>query len=246
MESAIYSGHIAHERFLPKRHRFRYSFFMWYLDLDAVENLPGLGFWFSVKKWALSRFVRSDYLGDPERPLGESVREEMQRITGKPVTGKVFGLINVRTIGLYFSPVNFYFGFDAAGQPSHLLAEVSNIPWNERHYYGYVLTEGETVLDDAKNFKVSPFNPHNKQTYQWRIRTPDETVSIDLGVHDERGRVFQAGLRLNRQPFTRRSARGLLLTKPAMTVFIVAGIYWQALRLFFKGVPYVSYAKEEI
>jgi len=245
MNSAIYSGHIMHERFLPKRHRFRYSFFMWYLDLDAVTELPRLGVWFSAKTWALSRFLRKDYLGDPDLPLAESIRKEMLRVTGEPVTGKVFGLMNLRTVGLYFSPVNFYFGFDAAGEPSHLLAEVSNIPWNERHYYGYSLSGEDTVVDGEKSFKVSPFNPHTNQTYQWRIRPPGETVAIDLGVHDQRGHVFEAGLRLQRRPFTTRSARGLLLRKPVMTAFIVAGIYWQALRLFIKGVPYVSYAKEE-
>lgn len=37
-----------------------------------------------------------------------------------------------------------------------------------------------------------------------------------------------------------------LLKKPAMTIFIVAGIYRQALRLYRKGVPYVPYQKERI
>lgn len=246
MKSAIYSGHIGHERFLPKRHRFRYSFFMWYLDLDAVESLPSLGIWFSGKKRALSRFSRADYLGDPARPLADCVREEIERITGTPVTGKVFGLVNLRTLGLYFSPVNFYFGFDPDGCATHMLAEVSNTPWNEHHHYGYTLDQGDTRIDGEKEFKVSPFNPHNNQIYRWRIQPPGETVAIDLGVHDDRGHVFEAGLRLKRQPFTCGAARGQLLKKPAMTAFIVAGIYWQALRLFSKGIPYLPYAKEEI
>jgi len=246
MESAIYAGHIAHERFLPRPHRFRYSFFMWYLDLDMVADLPRLGVWFSAHSLALSRFVRKDYLGDPAAPLGDCVRKEMGHITGRPVTGKVFGLINLRTLGLYFSPVNFYFGYSDTGAPTHLLAEVSNIPWNERHHYGYLLNDGDTRLDDEKQFKVSPFNPKNNQTYRWRVQTPGDTVAIDLGVHDDRGHVFEAGLRLQRQPFTCRSARGQLLKKPVMTAFIVAGIYYQAMRLFIKGIPYLPYAKEEL
>ena len=245
MESALYTGFIEHERFLPKSHRFKYPFFMWYLDLDEIDSQPELGRWFSKKRWAMSRFNRADYLGGPDRPLGDCVKEEMGRLTGTQVTGKVFGLLNLRTMGLYFSPVNFYFGFSKDGGPSHMLAEVSNIPWNERHHYGHLLNSSRTELINEKEFKVSPFNPSRNQTYRWQIEPPGKAISISLGVHDHRGHVFEAGLRLQRQPFTKKSARQLLLRKPAMTAFIVAGIYWQALKLYIKGIPFQPYVKEE-
>ncbi|MGI9537452.1 MAG: DUF1365 domain-containing protein [Desulfocapsaceae bacterium] len=246
MDSALYTGHIVHERFLPKSHRFKYPFFMWYLDLDEIDSQPGLGRWFSTDNWALSRFRRSDYLGNPQRSLSACVKEEMGRVTGTEVSGKVFGLLNLRTLGLYFSPVNFYFGFTGAGAPSHLLAEVSNTPWNERHHYAYLLNGSQTELVDDKNFKVSPFNPSHGQTYRWLIEPPGDSVGINLGVHDQRGHIFQAGLHLHRQPFTQKSARRLLLRKPIMTAFIIAGVYWQALKLFIKGIPFQPYVKEEI
>ena len=245
MESALYSGFVVHERFLPKQHRFRYPFFMWYLDLDAIPGQPGLGRWFSAESWALSRFKRGDYLGSEERPLADCVKEEMGRLTGCQVGGKVFGLLNLRTLGLYFSPVNFYFGFTEDNEPSHMLAEVSNIPWNERHHYAHLLDSSEDELVNDKHFKVSPFNPSRDQTYRWQIESPGDKVSIKLGVHDQRGHVFTAGLHLCRQPFTIKSARRLLLRTPVMTAYIVAAIYWQALRLFIKGIPYQPYVKEE-
>jgi uncharacterized protein len=52
MKSAIYVGEIAHQRNLPKVHRFRYPFFMWFLNLDELKGLPDLGWWFSVQHWA--------------------------------------------------------------------------------------------------------------------------------------------------------------------------------------------------
>ena len=141
MESAIYSGHIFHTRHIPTPHSFKYPFFMWYLDLDAVDQLQSLGICFSSKRWAMNRFRRSDYLGDPDQPLADCVRDKMEELTGSAVTGRLFGLLNLRTLGLYFSPVNFYYGFDTTGNPSHLLAEVSNTPWNERHYYAHRLDD---------------------------------------------------------------------------------------------------------
>ena len=53
-------------------------------------------------------------------------------------------------------------------------------------------------------------------------------LTVQLGVDDERGRIFQALLNLKRHPFTRGSVTRQLLKKPAMTVYMVAGIYWQA------------------
>jgi DUF1365 family protein len=159
MDSALYSGLVVHERFLPKAHRFKYPFFMWYLDLDEIDSQPDLGRWFSTGNWALSRFRRSDYLGRPDSHLADCVKDEMGRLTGTQVTGKVFGLLNLRTLGLYFSPVNFYFGFTNDDEPSHLLAEVSNTPWNERHHYAHLLNGPRTEAVNDKVFKVSPFNP---------------------------------------------------------------------------------------
>lgn len=244
MKSALYAGYIYHTRHIPRTHSFKYPFFMWFLDLEQVEKGISFGKWFSSVSFALSRFKRSDYLGDTKDSLANSVKKEMERITGHPVHGKVFGLLTLRTLGLYFSPVNFYYGFDKEGNPSHFLAEVSNIPWNERHYYGHLLTKGENNPTNAKNFKVSPFNPEDNQTYQWEIGQPVDNIEINLGVHDTRGHIFEAALRLKKNPFTLKTAREFIRRTPAMTLVIVSRIYWQALKIFLKGIPFISYKKE--
>ncbi len=244
MKSALYAGHIYHTRHIPKIHTFRYPFFMWFLDLEEIEKGISFGKWFSSVSFALSRFKRTDYLGNESESLAISVKKEMLKLTGQPVQGKVFGLMNLRTLGLYFSPVNFYYGFDKAGKPSHFLAEVANIPWNERHYYGHLLAAGENSPINAKDFKVSPFNPENNQTYKWKISQPGENLEINLGVHDKRGHIFEAALRLQENPFNLNIMRRFLRRTPAMTLLIVSRIYWQALRIFLKGIPYISYKKE--
>lgn len=245
MKSAIYVGEIAHQRFLPKIHRFRYPFFMWFLNLDELEGLPNLGWWFSVKHWAISRMLRSDYLGDPKLPLADAVRARMLELTGKPVTGKVCGLMNMRTLGLYFSPVNFYYGFNEEGSFTHFLAEVSNTPWNERHHYAYYVADGQYDLTQKKAFQVSPFNSLQQQ-YRWRISPPGGAVGVTIAVSDTRGEIFAAHLQLERQELDQSTVRRMLLRKPIMTAFIVGGIYYQALKIFFKGIPYVPYEKEAV
>ena len=248
MNSALYVGRIGHRRFIPREHGFAYSFFMWYLDLDEIDGLPALLPWFSTAGAAFSRFSRADYYGDPTIPLATAIRERMSALTGVEVAGRVCGLLNLRTLGLYFSPVNFYYGFDRENRCSHFLAEVSNIPWNERHQYACLVAGGEGdgfSHSHAKAFHVSPFNPLDQQ-YRWRLTMPGESVGVGLEVHDRRGHIFTAELELCRRPLTAREIGKQLLKKPAMTAFIVAGIYWQAMKLYLKGIPYVPYVKETI
>ncbi|TKB24823.1 DUF1365 domain-containing protein [Desulfopila sp. IMCC35006] len=245
MKPALYVGTIAHKRQLPVEHRFQYRFFMWFLNLDELDALPSVFPWFSTTRRALSRFYRPDYYGDPAVPLAGAIRNRMEELTGRPVTGQVCGLLNMRTLGVYFSPVNFYYGYDGSGILTHFLAEVSNIPWNERHQYAHYVGDNALEPDNAKQFRVSPFNSI-QQHYSWKIKAPAETLTVQLGVDDERGRVFQAFLNLRRHPFARNTVTKELLRRPAMTLYIIAGIYWQAFKLYRKGVPYVPYEKEMI
>lgn len=245
MNSALYVGSIAHKRRIPVEHTFQYPFFMWFLNLDELDQLPSFGRWFSTKKWAMSRFNRPDYYGDPQKKLADAIRSRMEELTDKPVTGQVCGLLNMRTLGVYFSPVNFYYGYDDNGDFSHFLAEVSNIPWNERHQYAYYVRDGLLTPDHPKEFHVSPFNDEN-QHYSWVLREPGSDVSVQLDVHDKRGHIFTAALGLKRHPLNLQSIRAQILRKPAMTMSVVAGIYWQAFNLFRKGIPYISYNKETV
>lgn len=245
MQSALYIGAINHRRYIPKKHSFSYPFFMYFLNLDEIENIQNIGRLFSTKRWALNRFSRPDYYGDPDKPLHAAIKDKMAEITGKIVKGPVYGLMNMRTLGLYFSPVNFYYGYDENLNFTHFLAEVSNIPWNERHQYAHYVNHGSYEPTERKKFKVSPFNPVD-QEYTWSIQPPGEEIGVKLGVNDERGLVFEASLNLKREPLSKKSLQRQLLKKPVMTASIVAGIYWQALRLYLKKIPYIPYEKEMI
>lgn len=239
MSSAIYTGTVFHSRFVPKKHAFSYRIFLMWLDLSELEQLEQQVRGFSASSWAPLRFKRSDYLGDTDTPLQQSALEKMSELADTPLSGKVFLLGQTRTFGLYFSPVNFYYLQKEDGSYSHLLAEVSNTPWNKRHYYLVDLMQQE---DCDKTFHVSPFNPMDMR-YKWNISQPDDTLKLSLACHKD-VKHFVASLNLSRIELNSNSLFRVLLSIPSMTIKTVVGIYWQALKLFIKRVPFYSYPKQ--
>ena len=239
MESAICTGVVNHERFKPTQHAFEYGIAMMWLNLDEVNHLAHTVKGFSNTARAAFEFRRSDYLGDPTLPLKQAVIARMNELNKAKVslTGDIFLLGQARHYGLYFSPVNFYFlRHKVSGQFTHMLAEVSNTPWNERHHY---LVDLKEQSDTEKAFHVSPFNPID-MTYKWHIGEPDETFTLIMDCFSAK-KDFSAGFKLNRLPMNSDTLGYVMRRTPSMTIKTVLGIYWQALKLWIKRTPVYSH-----
>lgn len=167
----------------------------------------------------------------------------MEELTGVRCTGRVVAVCHLRYLGLYFSPVNFYYVYNEEGEWKYLLAEVSNTPWNERHYYAVSADKEDKEFgwEQDKAFHVSPFNPVD-QLYRWKVKPLTDKLNIHLECHKGE-KHFDATMAMKAKPLSSKTLLKCLIVTPIQTVKVMVGIYWHALKLWLKGAPFYSHPK---
>jgi len=235
MASCLYEGTIRHRRAAPHS-EFRHRITLAYLDLDELPQL--LGGRLLRRRPGLLRFRRADYLGDPAVALDDSVRARVQALAGERPTGPVRVLTQLRSCGVCFNPVSFYYCFAADGaRLDHVLAEVTNTPWGERH--AYVLSDrrdGSRLIagEFGKELHVSPFFGMDHR-YHARAAVPGPALSVHIENEHRGAIVFDATLSLRRRELTHRTAARMTVTRPLPGARVLALIYGHALALRLKG-----------
>jgi hypothetical protein len=240
LTSCFYDGTIMHRRLRPVVHRFAYRVFSLLADLDELPELARRLPLFSHNRWNVLSFWDRDHGprdGSPLRPWIE------RQLTAAGVPGP-FGAMRIlsfpRMFGYVFNPLSIWFCHRCDGGLAAIMYEVSNT-FGEHHCYLIPVTEGRaasSVLeqDCPKLFYVSPFLPMAAR-YRFRLREPDERLQFGIAEIGSEGAIMSAAQTGRRVTATPVNALRLLLGHPLMTVKVIGAIHWQALRLWFKGVP---------
>jgi uncharacterized protein len=90
----------------------------------------------------------------------------------------------------------------------------------------------------AKALYVSPFMEPDLD-YTFALSPPAESLTVHMQALRDGRSFFDATLALERRPWTAPEIRRALVRHPAMTINVIAGIHWEAAKLWWKGVPVV-------
>ena len=140
MNSCLYECSVMHHRFAPKVHHFQHSLFMFYLDLDELDQVARQLWLFSHNRKNLYSFADRDHEPSGPGTLKECIvrflaanKIEMTRpdhpantLPAKHPGGKIMLLTLPRICGYIFNPISVYYCFDEAGQPVATVVEVGN------------------------------------------------------------------------------------------------------------------------
>ena len=238
--SCVYAGRVTHHRFAPKDHRLAYSVFYMLFDLDELAALDGRLRWFSLGRFNFLSFHEADHLGGGREPLRARVAELVARAGVAEPLGAVRLLCMPRMFGHVFNPLSVYFCHDAAGRLACMVYEVNNT-FGERHCYVIPLAtpvspDGAAIRQSCeKAFYVSPFLDMGL-VYDFTISPPGEAVSIAVDARDGGRPMIATCFSGARRALTDRILLRLVATHPLLTLKVVAGIHWEALRIALKGV----------
>ena len=246
MQSCIYEGTVRHRRFRPTPNAFQYRVFFMYLDLAELPHVFDCHPLWSAQQPNMAYLRRKDHFGNPRKPIDLAVRELVAEKTGRAPEGPIRMLTHLRYFGYCFNPASFYYCYDALDSTVEtIVVEIHNTPWGEVHCYVLNRVQDEHPIKNwrrhrfAKVFHVSPFMGMDMQ-YHWRIEHDDQHILVHI-ENWQQEKLFDATLSVQQRTLTSSSLFTVLKQWPVMTLTILKGIYWQALKLFIKKVPYHSH-----
>lgn len=242
LASRVCLGRVMHRRMRPAANGFDYPVFFLKLRLSELERL-GSGM-FGINRWRPLSLQFRDYGArdgsDPRLWLQQLLQQTgMASVCDGEHELHTFP----RVLGFVFNPVNFWLCRDTQGQLRVLLAEVNNT-FGETHLYLLSAPDHAPIgpnqpLLCRKLFHVSPFCRVEGE-YHFRVCDDAAICRVAIDYHDNAGLLLKTAVWGKPLAFTAANLRRALLAHPLMTLAVVARIHWQALRLLFKRVPFVS------
>eukprot|EP00252_Welwitschia_mirabilis_P005063 TRINITY_DN1547_c0_g1_i3.p1 TRINITY_DN1547_c0_g1~~TRINITY_DN1547_c0_g1_i3.p1 ORF type:complete len:293 (+),score=42.87 TRINITY_DN1547_c0_g1_i3:74-952(+) len=211
----VYEGKVWHQRTHPLHHSFEYNVKYAFINLDKISNHP------------LSSSVAFHHMD----------AQQARIIAG--TSGPVYLLTIPTNLGYEQNPLSVYYCYEAEGSSFHLqhcIAEVTNTPWAERVLF--LFNPNSDMV--AKPLHVSPFMD---MLGVWKIKATVPGTSLFLTIqlqHPEYGDYFSAVLKANKLEKAPLNTELLYWLMPHK---VAVWIYWQAFKLWWKGVPFIAHPK---
>lgn len=238
--SAIYAGTVTHRRLRPKRHRMRYRVFSLLLDVDEIPELCGRLHWLSHRRFNLFSFDERDHADGTGTSLRAWVEHHLTR-AGVDIDGGPIRLLAMpRVLGYGFNPISVWFCYHRFGGLAALLYEVHNT-FGERHTYLIPVAPDDELKNInqtcAKALHVSPFMAMNMR-YDFSVHAPDDCLHLAIRGSDEQGPLIVAVLAARRRDLNDAALLRIFFVTPLLTLKVIAGIHWEAARLWVKGLRF--------
>jgi len=244
-QAAIGLGAVRHTRLRPAHNAFVYPAFFLRLPLRSLPSARWPWRWLCRNRAGLFAINDADH-GDG-RPLLDWIEDLLARAGVTDADGEIWLHTFPRVLGFVFNPVSFWICETRDGAVRAIVCEVNNT-FGERHCYvlahphGGALAWGES-LTAAKVFHVSPFcRVEGRYRFRFALarRATGDRFVARIDHDDPLGCVLRTSIEGRLAALTDATLLRTFVRQPLFTFGVVARIHWQALRLLWRRVPFVS------
>jgi DUF1365 family protein len=236
----LYSVRVMHRRLVAPFYRFVYRVFYLLLDIDRIdETARGLRL-FSHNRFNVLSFHDRDYGAQRPGALRSWAEGILLAARIDIAGGRIRLLCMPRMFGYAFNPISLWYCEHADGSLRAVIAEVRNT-FGERH--SYLLASGGAPLaylqphETEKVFHVSPFFDLVGR-YRFTLSEPGEQLRVLIHETRDGQPILDATVAGERRALTDGNVLKQVLMMPLMTLKVVAGIHWEALKIWLRGAKF--------
>lgn len=248
LRSHLLAGTVRHRRDAPAVADFTHR--VWYLavDIDELDAVDARLRLLSRRRHNLLELRDADHLERGHAGIAAAMRQRLEELElGGDVEAADLRLTLVtypRVLGYVFNPVSFYLGHDAGGVLLVVFAEVHNTHGDREVYAFLPEAVGATVFRSAqgKRMYVSPFVAPDAE-YTLLVTDDAGRLAITIRVDEDGRQVLFTRLDVARRPLTDGQLLRVLARDPLVPLKTTALIFWHAVRLRLRGVPWQRYRR---
>ena len=212
---------------------------MMHLDLNELPHIFEKFWLWSYNKLNWASFKNKNYIDGSNQSVIDKVKNLVQKQLDTAVD-RVLLTTHLSYMGYCFNPISIYLCYNNDKFVA-CVAEVTNTPWGQSHCYVLSPTEIKKNLYEM-NFKkelhVSPFMQMN-YTYHLKCYISQSRIIFHIRNIRDNECHFDATLSLRFQAINHISLAVALIKYPIITLKVSAAIYWQALKLYLKGITFI-------
>ena len=238
--ACLYVGKVMHARLKPFTHRFNYSVFNLLIDIDRLDEADQLSGFFSVNGRGIVAFKERDHGAETETGLADFIRDKVQKHNPNVQIDAIKLLCYPRIFGYVFNPISIYYCL-YNGEITAMVYEVRNT-FGNKHIYVAPVEDGQTNAagirqECGKQLHVSPFVDMG-MTYSFHISNLGDALRFRILERDDKGPLLSATLKAEHKDLSNSSLAIQLIKIPFLTMKVMLGIHYEALRLWVKGAKF--------
>ena len=184
ISEGIYIGEIAHKRFSPKIHTFKYKHIMISLDIDSAIDKNLSKILFGINKFGFLSINAKNHLGGKYSDLRSSLSDILKNNNTYNPNHKMIIMTTPSVFGHVFNPATFYFQIDNKKNVIELIIVEVNNTFGEGHTYilnKLDINKNTYTYHDNKSFHVSPFADMEGE-YKFKFILNNEYISTQIDL----------------------------------------------------------------